>query len=493
MKQKSVKIHSNGPLGAKSKKGSVLGRTTSDINDIFTFHEELGKGQFGTTYKIKNKKTGEEYACKAIAKRKLTTKEDIDDVRREISILHHLGGHDNIVCCEGAYEGARHVYIVMELLQGGELFDRIVERGKYSEKDAADCFRTIVETIQHCHELGVVHRDLKPENFVLKSKDYDSKICAIDFGLSAFFHEDQVFHEIVGSAYYVAPEVLRRSYGKASDVWSCGVILYILLSGVPPFWATTENGIFDMVLKGQYDLEQDPWGAISAGAKDLIAKMLVQDPKKRISPEDALNHPWLTGGAPAKKLDNAIVKRLKSFAAITKFKKLGLIAMAKTLSPDELEGLREMFKGFDTDNSGTISIAELQAGLRKKGSSAATEELQQLMNEIDIDGNGELDYEEFVAATLSMASQHSGDAMEKTFAYFDVDGDGSITIEEFKMALDKMPAGARANFGDVNELVAMADQDGDGLIDYEESVAMMQAGDKPDKNAMKNAKMAGYA
>jgi calcium-dependent protein kinase len=165
-----VKIHPNGPLGAKSKKGSVLGRTTSDINDIFTFHEELGKGQFGTTYKIKNKKTGEEYACKAIAKRKLTAKEDIDDVRREISILHHLGGHDNIVCCEGAYEGARHVYIVMELLQGGELFDRIVERGKYSEKDAADCFRTIVETIQHCHELGVVHRDLKPENFVLKSR-----------------------------------------------------------------------------------------------------------------------------------------------------------------------------------------------------------------------------------------------------------------------------------------------------------------------------------
>lgn len=414
-------------------------------------------------------------------------------MRREISILHHLGGHENIVKCVGAFEGQRHVYIVMELLCGGELFDRIVERGKYSEKDAADCFKTIVQTIQHCHELGVVHRDLKPENFVLKTKEYDSKICAIDFGLSAFFREDQVFHEIVGSAYYVAPEVLRRSYGKESDVWSCGVILYILLSGVPPFWATTENGIFDAVLKGEYDLTADPWGSISEGAKDLISKMLVQDPKKRFTPDQVLSHDWLTGGAPAKKLDNAIVKRLKSFAAITKFKKLGLIAMAKTLSPDELEGLREMFKGFDTDNSGTISIAELQAGLRKKGSTAATEELQNLMNEIDIDGNGELDYEEFVAATLSMASQHSGDAMEKTFAYFDVDGDGSITIEEFKMALDKMPPGARANFGDVNELIEMADQDGDGLIDYEEFVAMMTSGTKADKNQRKNAKMAGYA
>ena len=490
--QKSVKIHPNGPLG-KSKKGSILGRTTSDINDCYTFHEELGKGQFGTTYKIKDKKTGKEYACKAIAKRKLTTKEDQDDVRREISILHHLNGHDNVVSYIGSFEGARHVYIVMELLCGGELFDRIVERGKYSEKDAADCFRTIVETIQHCHELGVVHRDLKPENFVLQSKDYNSKICAIDFGLSAFFSEGQKFHEIVGSAYYVAPEVLRRSYGKQSDVWSCGVILYILLSGVPPFWATTENGIFDMVLKGEYDMEQDPWGSISAGAKDLISKMLVQNAEKRITADEALNHPWLTGGAPAKKLDNAVVKRLKSFAAITKFKKLGLIAMAKTLSADELEGLKEMFKSFDTDQSGTISIAELQAGLRKKGSSAATEELQQLMNEIDIDGNGELDYEEFVAATLSMANQHNTDAMEKTFQYFDADGDGTITIDEFRMALDKMPPGARANFGDVNELVEMADQDGDGLIDYEEFVAMMTAGDKPDKNAMKNAKMAGYA
>ena len=120
--QKSVKIHPNGPLG-KSKKGSILGRTTSDINDCYTFHEELGKGQFGTTYKIKDKKTGKEYACKAIAKRKLTTKEDQDDVRREISILHHLNGHDNVVSYIGSFEGARHVYIVMELLCGGELFD----------------------------------------------------------------------------------------------------------------------------------------------------------------------------------------------------------------------------------------------------------------------------------------------------------------------------------------------------------------------------------
>ena len=239
----NAEIGEDSPQWASREVEERLHPRSNDVGHQRLLHlpRRIGQRPIRDDVQNQGQKTGKEYACKAIAKRKLTTKEDQDDVRREISILHHLNGHDNVVSYIGSFEGARHVYIVMELLCGGELFDRIVERGKYSEKDAADCFRTIVETIQHCHELGVVHRDLKPENFVLQSKDYNSKICAIDFGLSAFFSEGQKFHEIVGSAYYVAPEVLRRSYGKQSDVWSCGVILYILLSGVPPFWATTET------------------------------------------------------------------------------------------------------------------------------------------------------------------------------------------------------------------------------------------------------------
>uniref|UniRef100_A0A453PAM5 non-specific serine/threonine protein kinase n=1 Tax=Aegilops tauschii subsp. strangulata TaxID=200361 RepID=A0A453PAM5_AEGTS len=198
---------------------------------------KLGQGQFGTTYLCTDRATGADYACKSIGKRKLITKEDVEDVRREIQIMHHLAGHRNVVAIKGAYEDQVYVHIVMELCGGGELFDRIIQRGHYSERKAAELTRIVVGVVEACHSLGVIHRDLKPENFLLANKDDDMSLKAIDFGLSVFFKPGQVFTDVVGSPYYVAPEVLRKRYGPEADVWTAGVILYILLSGVPPFWA----------------------------------------------------------------------------------------------------------------------------------------------------------------------------------------------------------------------------------------------------------------
>eukprot|EP00250_Pteridium_aquilinum_P009334 c18602_g2_i1 orf=2-937(-) len=216
---------------------SVLGRQTENLKDLYILGRKLGQGQFGTTYLCVEKSTGKEYACKSIAKRKLISEEDIDDVRREIHIMHHLSGHPNIVTIKGAYEDATSVHLVMELCAGGELFDRIIQRGHYSERKAAELARTIVEVVEACHSLGVIHRDLKPENFLFSNQNEDSALKTTDFGLSVFFRPGEIFHDVVGSPYYVAPEVLHKHYGPAADVWSAGVILYILLSGVPPFWA----------------------------------------------------------------------------------------------------------------------------------------------------------------------------------------------------------------------------------------------------------------
>jgi len=464
-------------VGRTARPSSVLGRETPDVNDLFEFHEELGRGQFGTTFLVTEKATGRKCACKAISKRQLSNAEDIEEVRNEVRILHHLAGHEHVVELVGAYEGSKHVYIVMELLSGGELFDRIVEKGKYSEKDASETVRTIVETVQYCHELSVMHRDLKPENFVLKNKDKNSPVCAIDFGLSTFFRENQVFMDLVGSPYYVAPEVLRRRYSNESDVWSCGIILYILLSGVPPFWAQTEQGIFDAILQGALDLESDPWPKISAEAKELISGMLQADPKKRLTAAQVLKHPWVADPnvAPKTKLDNVVFKRFKNFAGISKFKRMGLMAMARTMTADEVAGLRELFKSFDTDNSGTISIDELRQGLKLKSAGPAMEELRTLMKTIDVDGSGELDYEEFIAATLAQSRQASDAAVRRAFDYFDTDGDGSITVQEFEQAFKKMSDVERANLGDIGELIASADTDGDGCIDFNEFMAMMKA------------------
>lgn len=165
----------------------VLGHKTPNIRDLYTLGRKLGQGQFGTTFLAIDNSTSIEYACKSISKRKLISKEDVEDVRREIQIMHHLAGHKNIVTIKGAYEDALYVHIVMELCSGGELFDRIIQRGHYTERKAAELTRIIVGVVEACHSLGVMHRDLKPENFLLVNKDDDFSLKAIDFGLSVFF------------------------------------------------------------------------------------------------------------------------------------------------------------------------------------------------------------------------------------------------------------------------------------------------------------------
>lgn len=189
------------------------------------------------TYECQDKENGEKVACKKISKSRLRTEIDIEDVRREVEIMRHLPIHPNIVRYKDVFEDKDAIYLVMELCQGGELFDRIVAKGHYTERAAALVTKTIVEVVQVCHKHGVIHRDLKPENFLYANRGENASLKAIDFGLSIFFEPEQRFKEIVGSPYYMAPEVLRRNYGAEVDVWSAGVILYILLCGVPPFWA----------------------------------------------------------------------------------------------------------------------------------------------------------------------------------------------------------------------------------------------------------------
>ena len=244
-------------------------------------------------------------------------------MRREVAIMHHLAGHENIVLLKGAYEDARAVYLVMELCEGGELFNRIVELGHYSERRAASMFRTMLRVLHHCHTLGVVHRDLKPENFLLSAPGDAGVLKATDFGLSMFVRPNQVLDEMVGSPYYVAPEVLKRKYGIECDVWSAGVILYILLCGLPPFWGDNEKAIFDSILVGKLDFSEDPWPKISEPAKDLVRKLLVRDATQRLTVEQALKHPWVVeGGAPDKPIDSAVLTRMRTFANQSKFKQL---------------------------------------------------------------------------------------------------------------------------------------------------------------------------
>ncbi|PKA63371.1 Calcium-dependent protein kinase 3 [Apostasia shenzhenica] len=455
--------------------GRVLGRAMEDVRETYIFGRELGRGQFGVTYLVTHKKTGELLACKSIATRKLTNRDDIEDVRREVQIMHHLTGHRNIVELRGAYEDRQSVNLVMELCEGGELFDRIIAKGHYSERAAAALCREIVTVVHSCHSMGVMHRDLKPENFLFLNKEENSPLKATDFGLSVFFKSGDRFKDLVGSAYYVAPEVLHRNYGPEADVWSAGVMLYILLSGVPPFWGENEQTIFDEILRGRIDFSSDPWPSISSSAKELVKKMLRPDPKERLSAIEVLNHPWISvdGEASDKPIDITVLTRMKHFRAMNKLKKVALKVIAENLSEEEIMGLKEMFKSMDTDNSGTITYEELKAGLPKLGSKLSESEVKQLMEAADVDGNGTIDYIEFITATMHMNRMEKEDHLYKAFEYFDEDRSGYITMDELEQALKKY------NMGDaktIKEIIAEVDTDHDGRINYDEFVAMMRKG-----------------
>ncbi|KAG5614052.1 hypothetical protein H5410_013876 [Solanum commersonii] len=353
--------------------------------------------------------------------------------------------------------------------------------------------------------MGVMHRDLKPENFLLTSKDENAMLKATDFGLSVFIEEGKVYRDIVGSAYYVAPEVLRRSYGKEADVWSAGVILYILLSGVPPFWAgkdgnrslirwftscyslysvlltclpesfaETEKGIFNTILKGEIDFQSDPWPSISNSAKDLIRKMLTQEPRKRITSAQVLEHPWLRlGEASDKPIDSAVLSRMKQFRAMNKLKKLALKVIAENLSEEEIKGLKAMFDNIDTDNSGTITYEELKSGLARLGSKLTETEVKQLMEAADVDGNGTIDYIEFITATMHRHRLERDEHLFKAFQHFDKDHSGFITRDELENAMKEYGMGDEAT---IKEIIAEVDTDNDGRINYEEFCAMMRSG-----------------
>ncbi|PON42071.1 Calcium dependent protein kinase [Parasponia andersonii] len=451
---------------------SVLQTKTGHLKEYYNLGHKLGNGQFGTTFLCVEKTTGKEYACKSIAKRKLLTKDDVEDVRREIQIMHHLVGNSRVVSIKGAYEDAVAVHVVMELCSGGELFDRIVKRGHYTERKAAQLTRTIVGVVEACHSLGVMHRDLKPENFLFVNEQEDSPLKAIDFGLSVFFKPGEIFSDVVGSPYYLAPEILQRHYGPEADIWSAGVIIYILLCGVPPFWAETEHEIFEEVLHGVLDFSSDPWPSISESAKDLVKRMLVRDPKKRLTAREVLCHPWVQvdGMALDKPLDSAVLSRMKQFSAMNKLKKMALRVIAENLSDEEIAGLKEMFRMIDTDNSGQITFEELKIGLKSFGANLNESEIHHLMQAADVDNSGTIDYGEFIAATLHLNKVNKEDHLVAAFSYFDRDGSGYITQDELQRACDEF------GIEDVHleEMIREVDQDNDGRIDYNEFVAMMQ-------------------
>uniref|UniRef100_U5EY85 Calcium/calmodulin-dependent protein kinase type 1 n=1 Tax=Corethrella appendiculata TaxID=1370023 RepID=U5EY85_9DIPT len=332
------------PLFGKKDSGKKIRKDAKDpdkqpsIEDKYYLKELLGTGAFSEVRLAESRDhPGNLYAVKIIDKKALKGKED--SLENEIKVLRRFSAlnnntndgqnsennqslrHPNIVQLLETYEDKSKVYLVMELVTGGELFDRIVEKGSYTEKDASDLIRQVLEAVDYMHEQGVVHRDLKPENLLYYRPDEDSKIMISDFGLSKM-EDSGIMATACGTPGYVAPEVLaQKPYGKAVDVWSIGVISYILLCGYPPFYDENDANLFAQILKGEFEFDSPYWDEISESAKDFIRNLMCVNVERRFTCKQALAHPWIGGNAASSKnIHGTVSEQLKKNFAKSRWK-----------------------------------------------------------------------------------------------------------------------------------------------------------------------------
>ncbi|WCJ33317.1 Calcium-dependent protein kinase (CDPK) family protein [Euphorbia peplus] len=416
---------------------------SKNFGSHYEIGEEVGRGHFGYTCAAVAKKgsiKGQDVAVKVIPKSKMSTAISIEDVRREVQILRALTGHKNLIQFYDAYEDENNVYIVMELCKGGELLDRILTRGgKYPEEEAKAVMVQILSVAAYCHLQGVVHRDLKPENFLFSTKEDNSQLKAIDFGLSDYVKPDERLNDIVGSAYYVAPEVLHRSYGTEADMWSIGVIAYILLCGSRPFWARTESGIFRAVLKADPIFNEAPWPSLSPEAADFVKGLLNKDYRKRLTAAQALSHPWLATRQDVKiPLDMIVCKLVKAYISSTSLRKSALAALVKTLTVPQLAYLREQFTLLEPSKNGFISMSNFKTALLRNST---------VFDYVNVMSNlqyRKLDFAEFCAAAVSVHQLEGMDCWEQqarsAYDFFDKDGNRAIMIQELASELGLSPS-----------------------------------------------------
>jgi len=453
-------------------------KSVRKISDYYRLESiKLGEGSFGTVRRGIHLKTGEKVAVKTIMKQKV---KNIESLRREIDIMRNAN-HPNIITLLDAFEDPKLLFIVMELCSGGELFDHISSRGCYSEADDVHIFRQILLAVSYLHSNNIAHRDLKPENFLFSADEINSPLKLIDFGLSQLYSDTSNMKTRVGTPYYIAPEVLRRSYDASCDMWSVGVILYILLCGYPPFYGDTEREIYQSIESGSYDFPPGEWDSISNQGKDLISKLLLVDPSSRLSAKNALQHPWFQlcsseslpcHLARVESISPNVVERLHKFAAQNKFKKVVLNTISRNLNPEEIGKLKTEFTALDLDGDGVITMSELSSSLKKSGLSPSASQMHDLMSALDQDGNGKLDYQEFVAAVLDKHVYLKDEILSHTFSHFDKSGSGVLTTEDIKKALNE------EDHYLVDQIVGELDKDSNGVIDFEEFKIMMNDGEK---------------
>lgn len=458
----------------KFKASSFVSKKVGKIRDHYRIGKVLGSGAFGEVRLCLHKDTQTQRAVKVLRKNLLDEKE-MDMLKNEISILKDMD-HPNIVKMYEFLEDEKRIYIVTEICKGGELFDEILNRSKFDEKDAAVVMRQLLSAINYCHKKSIVHRDLKPENILLEQDKDLEKLKIVDFGTSLTFDPERALDEKLGTAYYIAPEVIKKNYNEKCDLWSCGVIMYILLSGEPPFNdpKADNEAIMKKVEKGKYDITKGIWKTVSKEAKDLIKKLLTYKPEDRISAEEALQHPWIHDFKV--EIDNEAASNalgnLKSFRAEQKLKVAAASYIGSQLiSKSEKERLGKIFKALDKNGDGKLSKEEIMEGYEEHfGKLLNEDEVDKLFFDVDTDRSGFIDYSEFIVATMNHKKNMSEEKLTAAFKLFDTDGNGTISPSELKSVLS---ASGQVSDDMIENILKQADENNDGEIEFDEFCKLM--------------------
>ena len=464
---------------------TIIHRAKSDFSKNYKIIKNLGSGTYSSVELVKNLISGEQRAMKGIKiKNKLSNKEE-QEIINEIFILKSLD-HPNIIKIFEFYKNEDEYDLIMEFCEGGDLYKEIIDKAPFSESYTSYILYQILSAVNFCHKMKILHRDLKPENILITGRNEDNyphiKIC--DFGASKIFEKGVFNKRRIGSSYYIAPEVLRKQYTEKCDLWSCGVILYILLAGKPPFGGKNDQEVIKNVLKGVYDLNGIEFDRISDNAIDLIRKLLVVNVNERITAEQALNHQWfkdyntkeLYNQIEDENIINNLLNNIKNYKRESAIQETALAYLVHNFPqmPDVVNACK-LFNQIDVNDDGKINKDELYKGLKTRlRMKNLKKEVDIIFKNIDMDGNGYIEYEEFVRAAVNKEFFVSDEVIYFAFKFFDKDNSGTITFDEIKeIFLDSMIKKSKEDIS-LKKIISEVDKNGDGVISYEEFALVMK-------------------
>lgn len=437
------------------------------MSDDYVVQEKVLGSGFNGVVKMataKDSSSSQRYAVKAF-KFSTIPEDKKSQLESEVEVFLCMD-HPHITRLFDVYESDDFLYLIMECMEGGELFDRVIELKTFTERDASDAVNQMLLSLNYIHSHGIVHRDLKLENFLYDKKG-SNHLKLIDFGFSKMWDPNIKMHVSCGTLAYVAPEVLQKSYTSQCDLWSLGVIAFILLAGYMPF-SGSDREQTKKISEGKFTLKPERWNKVSTEGREFTLSLLQVDPEKRLTAKQALEHTWINNrDRKETEVDNGIAEALRAFGKSSKFRRCCMEMMAWSLSNEERAQVRDAFMAMDQNKQGTITLLELKKVLDDKFQ-IPSEEIQSIFQAMDHNHDEEIHYSDFLAAMVGARIAMHDDHLKSAFKKFDVDNSGYITKENLREVLGESYEGET-----VDELMREADLLKDGRISYPEFQAYL--------------------